>query len=78
MAFEKALIETYRQAGISWDTDISKLKNEDFPTCSDFYDVTMDMSKEDGISSREKENFERLGEMLFPWDREQIAFCGMV
>lgn len=36
MAFEKALIETYRQAGISWDTDISKLKNEDFPTCSDF------------------------------------------
>ena len=74
MAFEKALIETYRQAGISWDTDISKLKNEDFPTCSDFYDVTMDMSKEDGISSREKENFERLGEMLFSMGQGADSF----
>lgn len=78
MAFEKALIETYRQAGISWDTDISKLKNEDFPTCSDFYDVTMDMSKEDGISSREKKILRDLEKCSFPWDREQIAFCGMV
>ena len=34
----------------------------------------MDMSKEDGISSREKENFERLGEMLFSMGRGADSF----
>ena len=34
---EKCLIELYGNFGITWDTDIRKLKNEDFPIMEDLY-----------------------------------------
>jgi type IV secretory pathway VirB4 component len=34
---EKCLIELYGNFGITWDTDIKKLKNEDFPIIEDLY-----------------------------------------
>jgi hypothetical protein len=34
---EKCLIELYENFGITWDTDIRNLKNEDFPTMGDLY-----------------------------------------
>lgn len=34
---EKALIELYNSFDISWDTDITRLKNTDFPTLSDLH-----------------------------------------
>ena len=64
-AFEVALIEVYNRHNIYWETDISKLKNEDFPIMSEFYAVTQEFMKEKERSIRERENFERLGEMLY-------------
>lgn len=64
-ALEQGLIKTYNQSGIYWDTDIRLLKNEDFPIISDLYNVVMGMAKEKGRSVREKDNLERLGEMLY-------------
>ncbi len=64
-AFEEGLIETYRQFSITWDTDISTLKNEDFPIMSDFYEVVTKEAKNPKNSARKKENYERLSEMLY-------------
>lgn len=64
-ALEKGLIETYRKKGIVWETDISGLKNEDFPIISDLYQTAVQFSKDDKLTVREKENFERLAEMLY-------------
>jgi len=33
---KKTLVEMYEANGITWDTDITKLRNEDFPTAKDF------------------------------------------
>lgn len=35
----KNLIELYNKFNIFWDTDVSSLKNEDFPIISDLYDI---------------------------------------
>lgn len=64
-AFEKALIATYQKRGITWETDISKLSNEDFPIISELYDTTQEFLKDSSLSAREKDNFEQLEEMLF-------------
>lgn len=64
-AFEKALIETYNRRGIYWDTDIRSLKNEDFPIISEFCAVAEEFSKRKELSDRERDNYERLGELLF-------------
>ncbi|MEA4894077.1 MAG: ATP-binding protein [Oscillospiraceae bacterium] len=34
---KKTLVEMYQNSGITWDTDVSTLKDEDFPTAGDFY-----------------------------------------
>ena len=64
-AFEKGLTAAYKEKGIDWNTDISRLKNEDFPIMSDFYKTTMDFVKDKSLSTRERGNFEKLGEMLY-------------
>lgn len=64
-AFEECLIQTYRQKGIIWDTDIRKLKNENFPTMSDFYEVSKEMAKDNSFSERRKDSYERLSSLLY-------------
>ena len=34
---KKAVVETYQEKGITWDTDVSRLRAEDFPTAEDLY-----------------------------------------
>lgn len=36
---EKALIELYAKFGITWDSDLSRLKNSDYPTISDLHSL---------------------------------------
>lgn len=40
------LIELYNKFHITWDTDITKLKSEDFPIFSDLYELLCEKSKE--------------------------------
>lgn len=63
--FEEGLIKTYQNHHITWDTDISTLKNEDFPIMEDFCKTVKESSKDEGKSARERENYERLGELLY-------------
>lgn len=44
---ERCLIEVYTKFGINWDTDVSKLSNEDFPIMSDLYDYIKDYEKKE-------------------------------
>lgn len=44
---EQTLIRLYEEFGITWDTDISKLKNEDFPIMENLYDVALKMAAEE-------------------------------
>ncbi|MGV8154992.1 MAG: VirB4 family type IV secretion system protein [Alkaliphilus sp.] len=41
-----AVIELYNNFNITWDTDINKLTNEDFPIFTDLYDLIKQKSKE--------------------------------
>jgi len=44
---EDCLIELYAKHGITWDTDISKLKNNQFPTFSHLYNLVLERCKTD-------------------------------
>lgn len=53
------LIKLYNQFNIFWDTDISGLKNEDFPIMSDLYDV-LKKNKEIETDTRAVEDYNDL------------------
>ena len=44
---EITLIKLYENFGITWDTDISKLKNEDFPIMEDLYELSKKLADEE-------------------------------
>jgi len=53
----------YAQFGITWDTDISKLKNTDYPILSDLYNLIKEQEKQEQDPNR-KEAMNRLHSML--------------
>lgn len=46
---KKSLVELYLKFGITWDTDISGLKPEDFPIFSDLYELISGKVEEGGL-----------------------------
>lgn len=58
-AILKECIEiTYKNAGIVWDTNISKIRNDQFPIMIDLYNVTLQKSKEEEPNlKRAEENY---------------------
>lgn len=65
-ALEESLIEMYKEKGIVWDTDISTLKNEDFPIMEDLCAVVKRIKESEGLSEYRKNNYDRLADLLFP------------
>ena len=63
-ALEKCLIKTYEKKGIVWDTDISKLKNEDFPILSDLYETVCEEQKEQ-TSEYRRNTYDQLADLLY-------------
>ncbi len=49
------LIELYHNFNITWDTDVSKLKNEDFPIFKDLYDLMKKKAEEKEKTRKEIE-----------------------
>lgn len=49
------LIELYHNFNITWDTDVSKLKNEDFPIFKDLYDLITKKAEEKEKTRKEIE-----------------------
>lgn len=63
-ALEKCLIKTYEKKGIVWDTDVSKLKNEDFPILSDLYQTVCEEQKEQ-TSDYRRNTYDQLADLLY-------------
>lgn len=59
---EMALIETYKQKDIDWETHPASVPNEKWPHIGDLYEVIKEKAKED----RFKEYFEDLELLLYP------------
>lgn len=46
---EKSLVELYREFGITWTTDCSKIPNDKFPIISDLYNYVAERAKDDKV-----------------------------
>lgn len=64
-ALEECLIEAYKKKGILWDTDISKLKPDDYPIISDVYEIVLQKCKESNLSEYKRSNYDKLKDMLY-------------
>jgi len=60
------VIELYHKFGITWDTDINQLSNDDFPLFKDLYDLMEDKSKEQEtcLNANEKNEYKDLALLL--------------
>jgi hypothetical protein len=61
---EKCLIELYEKFGITWDTDIRRLKNEDFPILEDLYNLVKKKADKENESYL-KNIYRNLEDLLF-------------
>lgn len=71
---EECLIEVYNEKGIDWKTDISKLKNTDYPIPTDLFDKVEEKSKQKGLSNYKRENYEKLIDLLYPMAKGSDQF----
>ena len=62
---EQSLIELYKTFNITWDTDTSKLKNDEFPTMPELYKLVKEKSEQENLTDYKKQNYERLVDLLF-------------
>lgn len=65
-ALEDCLIKTYNKKGITWDTNVSKLKPTDYPIIEDVFNTVGEELKNKELSGYRKENLERLEDLLRP------------
>lgn len=61
---EEALIETYQRFGITWDTDVSALTNQDYPIMSDLWETVKTKAEDPVESERRRALYEELEEDL--------------
>lgn len=58
---KKCLVELYRRFGITWDTDVAKLKPTDFPVFSDLYKLV----KEKADTEKDRQAYADLSLLLY-------------
>ena len=58
----ETLEELYKKFNITWETDTSKLKNEDFPIMQDLYELLINKQKS-AVDNR-KEDYENLASII--------------
>lgn len=72
---KQAIIELYEKFNISWETDISRLKNEDFPVVSDLYDLIQEkVMRADEKNSSANEDYDELSLLLRDMAKGSDAF----
>lgn len=64
-ALEESLITLYNKFGITWETDLSKLQNEDFPIMSDLYQVVVEKLQDKSITEYSKNKYDQLKDLLY-------------
>lgn len=61
---EEALEQLYNNRGIFWDTDTSKVPNEQYPVLKDLYELIVEWSKDESFSEKKRERCETLASSL--------------
>ena len=61
---EEVLEELYSLHEIVWSTDTSKIPNEQYPILQDLYDLMNEKVKEEGITEKKRERYEKLATLL--------------
>lgn len=64
-ALEECLITLYENFNITWETDVTSLKPEEFPILSDLYEVVKRKAKNEGISEYKRSVYDKLMDLLF-------------
>lgn len=62
---EDCLVELYAKKGISWETNISTIPNENWPIIQELYEVVESKSAEKKLSNYKKEAYEKLLDLLY-------------
>ena len=65
-ALEKCLLELYRNYGITWETDINKIKNTEFPIMQNLHDLVLEKLANKELTVYEANIYNRLSDLLFP------------
>lgn len=61
---EEVLEELYSSRGITWTTDTSKIPNTQYPTLSDLYELMVEKSKQESITEKRRDRYEKLSSLL--------------
>lgn len=61
---EECLVEVYKEKNITWDTDISKLKAEDFPILSELFDVITKKASDPNLSTYNQNIYDKLTDLM--------------
>lgn len=61
---EETLEELYREWGITWDTDTSKLSNDQYPLMDDLYKMVQNKVTDDSLTAMRRERFDKLSTLL--------------
>lgn len=64
-ALEKSLIKLYNKFGITWDTDVRTLGNEDFPYMEHLYQQVKEDASGEELTGYRKECYEKLQDLLY-------------
>lgn len=64
-SLERCLIKLYEKFGITWETDIATLKNEDYPIMKDLYELIREEAQQKDMSDYRKNNYEKLEDLMF-------------
>lgn len=62
---EECLIDLYKDFGITWETDVSTIPNENWPIIKDLYRKVHHKSSQEGLSEYKRGNYEKLLDLLF-------------
>lgn len=64
-ALEKSLIKLYNKFGITWETDVRTLENEDFPYMSHLYQQVKEDAQDPELTDYKRKCYDRLSDLLF-------------
>lgn len=62
---EKSLIQVYNNFGITWETDIYTLNNEDYPIIRDLADYVLEQSKNNELTERDRTIYQELNDWFY-------------
>lgn len=61
---DELLEDVYRNKGITWETDISNLKNDDYPLMEDIYKLALERAENEDLRDKKRDLYDDLAALL--------------